>query len=65
MTITAEEKHGRYALCFRITRAKSGVGYDVKPFSVDPIREPTTFAMCLELQGEDDDTQWLKSTAVP
>jgi hypothetical protein len=57
MTITeAKQMNGRYAWCFRITRAKSGVGYDIKPFSVDPITEPTTFAVCLEFQGEDDDT---------
>jgi hypothetical protein len=41
--ITAEEKYGRYALCFRITRVKSGVRYRVKLFSLNPVREATTF----------------------
>jgi hypothetical protein len=42
MTITAEEK-GWYALCFRIKRLKSGVRRKVKLFSLNPVREVTTF----------------------
>ena len=43
MTITAEEKYGKYALCFRITRVKSGVRSKVELFSLNPVREATTF----------------------
>lgn len=59
MTITAEEKYGRYSLCFRVTCAKSGVGYDVKPFSTAAVNEPTTFALCCEFQG-DDGEKWME-----
>jgi hypothetical protein len=51
---------GRYGLCFRIARAKSGVGYEVKPFSTDAVSEPTTFAVCCEFQGRDGNAPWIE-----
>jgi len=61
MTIAeAEDKYRRYGLCFRITRAKSGIGYDVKPFSTDAVSEPTTFAVCCEFQGRDGNAPWIE-----
>jgi hypothetical protein len=51
---------GRYGLCFRITRAKSGVGYEVKPFSADAVSEPTTLAVCCEFQGRDGYAPWIE-----
>lgn len=55
-----DSKYGRYGLCFRITRVKSGVGYEVKPFSTDAVGEPTTFAVCCEFQGRDGNAPWIE-----
>jgi len=60
MIIAAEEKYGRHGLCFRITRAKSGVGYEVKPFSTDVVSEPTTFAVCCEFQDRNGNVPWIE-----
>jgi hypothetical protein len=60
MTSVAEEKYGRYGLCFRITRAKSSVGHEVKPFSTDAVSEPTTFAICCEFHGRDGNARWIE-----
>jgi hypothetical protein len=60
-----DNSFGRYGLCFRITRAKSGVVYEVEPFSTDAISEPTTFAVCCEFQDRDGNARGSKSTAAP
>ena len=38
-----KERFGKYSLAFRITRSKSSLGFDVTPFDLSPVPEPTTF----------------------
>jgi hypothetical protein len=52
MAAQRKEKFGKYSLAFRITRSKSGFGFDVKPFDLSPVNEPTTFALCIEVSGQ-------------
>jgi hypothetical protein len=47
-----DAKDTRWERCLRITRSKSGVGFDVVPMNFLPTKgEATTFATCLEAAG--------------
>ncbi len=61
-----KEKFGKYSLAFRITRSKSGSGFEVKPFDLSPVSEPTTFAVCIEVLGReqaaDEERVWVETS---